>query len=131
MMDLLKNALNYLNSSEEMRGVKADYDPRIIISHGIQAEIETLRKIDPDTLILYLFNKERFLDIDAIHLYEAFNGMEKYSFGKAFSAVDVLTTRYEDNPDALLARSAVFIGWHPIYIGMLTCISLFFSCPTC
>lgn len=90
------------NSSEEMRGVKADYDPRIIISHGIQAEIETLRKIDPDTLILYLFNKERFSDIDAIHLYEAFNGMEKYSFGKAFSAVDVLTTRYEDNPDALL-----------------------------
>lgn len=28
--------------------------------------------------------------------------MEKYSFGKAVSAVDVLTTRYEDNPDALL-----------------------------
>ena len=28
--------------------------------------------------------------------------MEKYSFGKAVSAVDVLTTHYEDNPDALL-----------------------------
>ena len=61
-----------------------------------------MRKENPDTLVLYLFNKERFFDIDAIHLYEAFNSMEKYSFGKAYSAVDVLTKRYEDNPDALL-----------------------------
>ena len=85
-----------------MRSTDSDFDPRIIISHSIQAEIENLRKTDPDTLILYLFNKERFSDIDAIHLYDAFNSMEKYYFGKAVSAVDVLTTRYEDNPDALL-----------------------------
>lgn len=90
------------NISEKMRNTGSDFDPRIIISHSIQAEIENLRKTDPDTLILYLFNKERFSDIDAIHLYDAFNSMEKYSFGKAVSAVDVLTTRYEDNPDALL-----------------------------
>lgn len=90
------------NISEKMRSTDSDFDPRIIISHSIQAEIENLRKTDPDTLILYLFNKERFSDIDAIHLYDAFNSMEKYSFGKAVSAVDVLTTRYEDNPDALL-----------------------------
>lgn len=90
------------NISEKMRSTESDFDPRIIIGHSIQAEIENLRKADPDTLILYLFNKERFSDIDAIHLYDAFNSMEKYSFGKAVSAVDVLTTRYEDNPDALL-----------------------------
>lgn len=90
------------NISEKMRSTESDFDPRIIISHSIQAEIDNLRKTDPDTLILYLFNKERFSDIDAIHLYDAFNSMEKYSFGKAVSAVDVLTTRYEDNPDALL-----------------------------
>ena len=90
------------NISEKMRSTDSDFDPRIIISHSIQAEIENLRKTDPDTLILYLFNKERFSDIDAIHLYDAFNSMEKYSFSKAVSAVDVLTTRYEDNPDALL-----------------------------
>lgn len=90
------------NISEKMRSTESDFDPRIIISHSIQAEIENLRKADPDTLILYLFNKERFSDIDAIHLYDAFNSMKKYSFGKAVSAVDVLTTRYEDNPDALL-----------------------------
>lgn len=90
------------NISEKMKSTDSDFDPRIIISHSIQAEIENLRKTDPDALILYLFNKERFSDIDAIHLYDAFNSMEKYSFGKAVSAVDVLTTRYEDNPDALL-----------------------------
>ena len=90
------------NISEKMRSTDSDFDPRIIISHSIQAEIENLRKTDPDTLILYLFNKERFSDIDAINLYNAFDKMEKYSFGKAVSAVDVLTTHYEDNPDSLL-----------------------------
>lgn len=106
IVDILNNIYNdpalVQNSSEKMRSAKSDFDPRIIISHSIQAEIESLRKADPDTLILYLFNKERFSDIDAIHLYDAFNSMEKYSFGKAVSAVDVLTARYEDNPDALL-----------------------------
>lgn len=88
--------------SEKMRSTESDFAPRIIISHSIQAEIESLRKAAPDTLILYLFNKERFSDIGAINLYNAFDKMDKYSFGKAVSAVDVLTTHYEDNPDALL-----------------------------
>lgn len=106
IVDILNNIYNdptfVQNISEKMRSIKSDFDPRIIVSHSIQAEIEKLRKADPDTLILYLFNKERFSDIGSIHLYDAFNNMEKYSFGKALSAVDVLTTRYEDNPDALL-----------------------------
>ena len=106
IVDILNNIYNdpalVQNSSEKMRIAKSDFDPRIIISHSIQAEIESLRKSDPGTLILYLFNRERFSDIDAINLYNAFDKMEKYSFGKAVSAVDVLTTHYEDNPDALL-----------------------------
>ena len=69
------------NISEKMRSTDSDFDPRIIITHSIQ---------------------ERFSDIDAINLYNAFDKMEKYSFGKAVSAVDVLTTHYEDNPDSLL-----------------------------
>lgn len=106
IVDILNNIYNdpaFVQScSEKMRGTESDFAPRIIISHSIQAEIESLRKADPDTLILYLFNRERFSDIDAIDLYNAFDKMEKYSFGKAVSAVDVLTTHYEDNPDALL-----------------------------
>lgn len=106
IVNILNNIYNdsafVQSSSEEMKSVNVDFDPRIIISNCIKEEIEKLRKADPDTLLLYLFNKERFSDIDAIHLYEAFNSMKKYSFGKALSAVDVLTTRYEDNPDALL-----------------------------
>ncbi len=106
IVDILNNIYNdpalVQNSSKKMRSAKSDFDPRIIISHSIQAEIESLRKSDPSTLILYLFNRERFSDIDAINLYNAFGKMEKYSFGKAVSAVDVLTTHYEDNPDSLL-----------------------------
>ena len=106
IVDILNNIYNdpalVQNSSKKMRSAKSDFDPRIIISHSIQAEIESLRKSDPGTLILYLFNRERFSDIDAINLYNAFDKMEKYSFGKAVSAVDVLTTHYEDNPDSLL-----------------------------
>lgn len=106
IVDILNNIYNdsafVQGCSEKMRSTESDFAPRIIISHSIQAEIESLRKADPDTLILYLFNKERFSDIGATNLYNAFNRMEKYSFGKAVSAVDVLTTHYEDNPDALL-----------------------------
>lgn len=43
---------------------------------------------------------DRFQIVVTTHLDK--DHMEKYSFGKAVSAVDVLTTRYEDNPDALL-----------------------------
>ena len=106
IVDILNNIYNdpaFVQScSEKMRSTESDFVPRIIISHSIQAEIESLRKAAPDTLILYLFNKERFSDIGAINLYNAFDKMEKYSYGKAVSAVDVLTTHYEDNPDALL-----------------------------
>lgn len=91
------------SNSENMKNVKSDFSPRVIVSYDIQADIEELRKINSDTLVLYLFNKERFSDIGASNLYEAFNRMEKYhDFYKAYSAVDVLTESYTDNPDSLL-----------------------------
>lgn len=103
IVDILNKVYNDPSFEQHSdRTAEGDFDPTIIISQDIQATIDELRKADPDTLVLYLFNKERFSDIDSIHLYEAFDGMEKYSFGKAYSAVDVLTERYEDNPDALL-----------------------------
>ena len=40
------------SNSEEMRNTEADFDPRIIISDGIQAEIAKIRKTDPVTLVL-------------------------------------------------------------------------------
>ena len=46
------------NISEKMRSTDSDFDPRIIISHSIQAEIENLRKTDPDTLILARKSRE-------------------------------------------------------------------------
>ena len=76
--------------------------PRVIITDDVQTAIQNARESAPDTLILYLLNKDRFSEIDSIRLYLAYDGMEKYSFGKTYTAVDVLTTPFDDNPDPLM-----------------------------
>ena len=90
------------DNSSEMKSLNADFPPRVILCDDIGTSIEDVKESDPDTLVLYLLNRERFSYIDALNLYEAFDGMEKYSFGKAYTAVNVLTTSYEDNPDPLM-----------------------------
>ncbi len=56
-----------------------------------------------DSLILYLSNKSRFYNIGVGELYDAYSGMEKYSFGKKYNAVDVLTKEEIRENDALLS----------------------------
>lgn len=90
------------DNSSKMKLLKADFPPRVLLCNDIGASIENVKKSDPDTLVLYLLNKERFSYIGALNLYEAFDSMEKYSFGKTNTAVNVLTTPYEDNPDPLM-----------------------------
>jgi len=90
------------DNSPEMKLVSAEFLPRIIISDDINASIEKIKQSDTNTLILYLLNKERFSDIGALNLYQAYDSMEKYSFGKTYSAVNILTTAYDDNPDPLI-----------------------------
>ncbi len=103
ILNRIYNDPSFVQSSPETMGnTESDFYPRILFSHDTKASIEELRKTDTNTLVLYLFNKERFSDIDAISLFEAFDSMERYSFGRAYSAVDVLTESYLDNPDALL-----------------------------
>lgn len=106
VVDILNNIYNDQSfeqtCSEEMKNIKADFAPRIIVSQDVKTDINKLRRQNPDTLVLYLFNRERFAEIGAFQLFEAFDGMERYSFGKAYSAVDVLTENHADNPDALL-----------------------------
>ncbi|WP_162800382.1 MULTISPECIES: UvrD-helicase domain-containing protein [Acetobacterium] len=90
------------DNSPEMKLLSADFQPRIVITDNISTSIDDIKKSDSNTLVLYLFNKERFSDIGALNLYQAFDCMEKYSFGKTYSAVNVLTTHYDDNPDPLM-----------------------------
>lgn len=90
------------DNSDAMKQVKPDFPPRVIITSNVPSVLAKLQKDDPDTLVLYLFNKERFAAIGASNLFQAFSGMKKYSFGRSYSAVDVLTSSYKENPDPLL-----------------------------
>ena len=90
------------SNSDSMRLVRPDYLPRVIITKDVPEVLAKLQEEEPDALVLYLFNRERFSAIGASNLYRAFSGMKKYSFGQKFSAVDVLTASYEENPDPLL-----------------------------
>lgn len=90
------------DNSPEMKQIHPNSQPRIIISDNISAFVDKLKKTDPNTLVLYLLNKDRFFDMGASNLYQAFSDMDKYSFGKTYFAASVLTTPYEDNPDPLL-----------------------------
>jgi len=49
-----------------------------------------------------LLNRERFSAIGSLNLYQAFENMEKYSFGRTHTAVNALTTAYKDNPDPIM-----------------------------
>lgn len=90
------------DNSDAMKPIKPDFPPRVIIASDVPSVLAKLQEDDPDTLVLYLFNKERFSAIGASNLFQAFSSMKKYSFGRSYSAVDVLTTSYKDNPDPLL-----------------------------
>ena len=90
------------DNSPEMKLTKSAFSPRIIMSNDVAASINQVKESASDTLILYLLNKERFSDIGALNLYEAYDEMEKYSFGKTYTAVNILTTPFADNPDPLI-----------------------------
>ena len=90
------------NISPESGVVNPAFLPRVIITDNVQTAIQNAKEAAPDTLILYLLNKARFSEIDSIKLYLAYDGMEKYSFGKTYTAVDVLTKPFGDNPDPLM-----------------------------
>jgi DNA helicase-2/ATP-dependent DNA helicase PcrA len=93
------------DNSDAMKSVTPDFPPRVIIASDVSSVLANLQRDDPEALVLYLLNKERFSAIGASTLFGAFSKMEKYSYGKTYSAVDVLTASYEENPDPLLKLS--------------------------
>ena len=97
-------------SSDEMKAVKPDYLPKVIIAKNVPEVLKKLLNDKPDTLVLYLLNSERFKYIEVSGLYGAFSKIKKYSHGQNHTAVDVLTTPYEDNPDPLLRLLYCLLG---------------------
>ena len=77
--------------------------PEVRIVTDIEKNVSELMEQYKDSLILYLSNKSRFYNIGVGELYDAYSGMEKYSFGKKYNAVDVLTKEEIRENDALLS----------------------------
>ena len=86
------------NKDEDM-----DFLPEVRIVTDIEKNVSKLMEQYKDALILYLSNKSRFYNIGVGGLYDAYSGMEKYSFGKKYNAVDVLTKEEIRENDALLS----------------------------
>lgn len=82
--------------------VVPDIAPQVIISSNVQERIDELQKEFPEILTLYLMNKEKYEEIGARNLYNAYESMEAYSFGRKCSPTDILSDMSSDNPDILM-----------------------------
>ena len=82
--------------------VVSDIVPQVIISSNVQKCIYELQKKFPEILTLYLMNKEKYQEIGAKNLYNAYGRMEEYSFGRKYSPADILSDMSSDNPDILM-----------------------------
>lgn len=88
---------------EKNKDENMDFLPEVRIVTDIEKNVSELMEQYKDSLILYLSNKSRFYNIGVGELYDAYSGMEKYSFGKKYNAVDVLTKEEIRENDALLS----------------------------
>ena len=88
---------------EKNKDENMDFLPEVGIVTDIEKNVSELMEQYKDSLILYLSNKSRFYNIGVGELYDAYSGMEKYSFGKKYNAVDVLTKEEIRENDALLS----------------------------
>jgi DNA helicase II len=88
---------------EKNKDENMDFLPEVRIVTDIEKNVSELMEQYKDSLILYLSNKSRFYNMGVGELYDAYSGMEKYSFGKKYNAVDVLTKEEIRENDALLS----------------------------
>lgn len=60
------------DNSENMKKMRPDFLPRIIITNDVPSTLAMLQKDDPDILVLYLLNKERFLQLMPLTYFKLF-----------------------------------------------------------
>lgn len=108
IIDLLNNIYADANRLQKipstMRIANSDFNPEVIIvaNNDQNKAIENVQKSNSATLILYLFNRERFERIGAIDLFHAYNSLPQYDFFSSVSVLDVLLeTDPHNNPDDL------------------------------
>ncbi|MFR7591993.1 MAG: UvrD-helicase domain-containing protein [Longibaculum sp.] len=78
------------------------FSPKVLIVSNPEKCVLDFREKFDDALVLYLSNKSRFHNIGVGELFDAFDKMEKYRYGRKYSAVDVLTKDDARDSDVLL-----------------------------
>jgi DNA helicase-2/ATP-dependent DNA helicase PcrA len=103
ILNKIYNDKNYYQEPyEKNKDIAPDYNPQIIICEKVENEIERIKHENPDTLILFLLNKNKFKEIGCENLYNSFNGMKKYSFSHKHKATDIIIDSSPENPDPLM-----------------------------
>ena len=88
---------------EKNKDESMDFLPEVRIVTDMEKSVTEFRSEHNESLFLYLSNKARFHDIGVGGLYDAYSKMQKYSFGKKYSAVDILIKEEIRENDALLS----------------------------
>lgn len=88
----------YKNNSDS----SMDFKPRVVFTNDMNKTLSAFVSEYQDALVLYLSNKERFYGIGAGNLYDTFSKMEKYKYGRKYTAVDILTKEELREQDILL-----------------------------
>lgn len=100
--NIYNDTTNNQKSSEEMIKHQSEQKPIAIFCNDMQTELEVFKANEQTALVLRLFNKDRFHEIGSGEIFEKFCKMDAYAYHKQYSAVDVLTTEFPDNPDPLM-----------------------------
>lgn len=95
--DSLKQYPYERNSDDAMA-----FSPKVLIVSDPEKSVANFREQFGEALVLYLSNKSRFYNIGVGGLYDAYDKMEKYRYGRKYSAVDVLTKDDARSNDVLL-----------------------------
>lgn len=76
--------------------------PKVVITSDPERTVSEFRQQFSNAIVLYLTNTMRFHNIGVGGLFDAYSKMEKYQFGRKYSAVDVLTKEEARSNDTLL-----------------------------
>ncbi len=108
IVDILNNIYNNSKVDQEIdennKNIKSDFNPQVIITEKGKFDecISKITKEYPETLVLYILNREKFKKIGCINLYNAYDVMEQYGYGKKYLVTDILLNNTLDNPDTLM-----------------------------
>jgi len=89
------------NTSEKNVSITPVHSPRVLICDDILESVRAEKSKYTEALLLFLPNNKKFESIGAGNLFRQVSNMEKYKYGRQYSAVNVLTDNTDENPDPL------------------------------